>query len=150
TESDNPEDHEREYHGETKSHLPVEVHHQQEKHDQRESFLEKIGEIFRQRDPGLFDVVDYRRQEPPGWMMLEKSDWLAEDFGEDAIAQVGCCGVADILNLRGAQVLRDALGNKNYEQRNAENRPDVMKVGWRKELIQVDYAATRQRQQRQL
>ena len=92
----------RQHHRATESHPPIDVQHQEEENDQRKSFLEKVREVFRECDARLFDVVDYGRQYAAGGMVLKKSDRLAKNFGKHAIAQIGCRGVTDILNLRGS------------------------------------------------
>src|SRR4029077_9592286 len=121
----------------------------EKENDQRKSFLEKVCEVLREGDAGLFDVIDYRRQYAASRMVLKKSDGLAKNFGKHAIAQIGGRGMSDILNLRGAQIFRNALGDKNYQQRNTENRPYVMEVRGREEPVQINCATAGQGQQRQ-
>src|SRR5580704_4385546 len=70
-------------------------------------------------------------------MMLKEADRLADDLGVNVVAEIGDGGVSDILNFRRAQIFGDGLDAKNHEQREKENRFDVVETG-RKEGIEIN------------
>ena len=107
------------------------------KDDQRKTFAKQVGEIFRERDAGALDVVDGDGEQTAGRMVLEETDGLANDLGVDVVAQIGDGGVADVLDLRRAQIFGDGLDAEDHQQREEENRFDVVEAGG-KEGIQVD------------
>src|SRR5260221_663274 len=58
--------------------------------------------------------------------MLKEPDGLTNDFRVDLVAQIGDGRVPSVLYLGYAEVFRDALGNENHHERNAEDGPDVV------------------------
>ncbi len=66
--------------------------------------------------------------------MLKETDRLANNLAIDLIAQVGNRGVARVLNLRHAEVLGDALGDEQHNERQTENGPNVVNAR-RKEFM---------------
>ncbi len=72
--------------------------------------------------------------------MLKEPDGLTNDFRVDLVAQIGDGRVPSVLYLGYAEVFRDALGNENHHERNAEDGPDVVDARGEK-LIEVDGAA---------
>ena len=90
-------------------HPPVQCEHDGDEDNQRETFAEKVGEIFGKRDARAFDVVDGDGEQASGRMVLEEADRLPDDFGVNVVTQIGDGGVADVLDLRRAQIFGDAL-----------------------------------------
>src|ERR1700741_2666109 len=103
----------RKHNADRECHLPIDVKHHGEKNKEGEALLKEIGEIFRERDAGLLDVVDHRGEHTPSGVVLKKSDRLADDSCVHLVAQVGNGRVPGILNFGYAEVFGDALGNKN-------------------------------------
>src|SRR5256885_3096836 len=118
--------HERKHYADREAHFPIDVKHHREKYEKSETFLKKVGQIFREGDAGLLDVIDYRGEHSSAGIVLEKSDRLANDLGVDVIAQVGDSSVAGVLDFGHTKIFGDALGNENHNQRNAEDGPNVM------------------------
>src|SRR5260370_8375445 len=79
-------------------HLPIDVKHHGQKNDECEAFLKEIGEIFRERDASLFNVVDHRGQHAPRGEVLKKPDGLANDFRVDPVPQAGHGGTTAVLD----------------------------------------------------
>src|SRR6266436_1270786 len=98
------------------AHLPIDVEHHGEKDDKSEAFLKEIGEIFRERDASLLNVVDHRGQYAPRGVVLKKPDGLANDFRVDLVAQVRDGGMASVLDLRYAKIFGYALGDESHKQ----------------------------------
>ncbi len=74
-------------------------------------------------------------------MVLKKAYGLADDAGVDLVAQIGDGGEAAMLNLHRANVFGDGFAKKENDERNGENRPDVMDARG-KIIIEIDDPAT--------
>src|SRR5260370_33915193 len=74
-------------------------------------------------------------------MVLKKAYGLSDDGGVDLVAQIGDGGEAAMLNLHGANVFSDGFAKKENDERNGENRPDVMDSRG-KIIMEIDDPAT--------
>src|SRR5580698_1550595 len=70
-------------------------------------------------------------------MVLKETDWLANDFCVNVVAEIGDGGVADVLDLRGAEIFGNRLDTEDNEQGEKEYRFNVVKAGWKKG-VEVD------------
>src|SRR4029077_8828528 len=98
---DRQDDHGQEHDG-AERHFPVQAEHHGDEDQESKTFTKEIGQVFGKRDAGAFDVVDGYGEEAACWMVLEKTNRLANELGVYGVAQVGDRGVAHKLNLRGA------------------------------------------------
>ena len=48
-------------------------------------------------------------------MVLKEANGLLDDFGVDVVAEIGDGSVANVLNLRGAQIFGDGLDTEDHE-----------------------------------
>ncbi len=141
-------DDQRHQDGRSQRHLPVQHHDDHQKYNQREAFLEEVGEIFRKRDARALHVVDRRGEQASRRIALKKANRLADDLSVYLIPQPGHRGLPNVLDLRHTQILGNAFRDikKNHCQR--ENSPDIVD-GRRKKPVEKDRMAVRKCHQRQ-
>src|ERR1700687_492777 len=139
-------DDQRHQDGRALRHLPVEHDDDRQKYNQREAFLEQVGQVFRERDARSLHVVDRRGEQASGRIDLKKSNRLADDLGVHLIPQPGHRRLPHVLDLRHAQILGDAFRNIKKDYRKRKNSPHVVDAG-RKKPVEIDGMAVRKSHQ---
>ncbi len=93
----------------SKRHLPIEHDDDRHKHEQRETFLEEVSQVFRKSDARALHVVDRGGEQTARRIGLKETNRLANDLGVYLVPQPGDRSLSYVLNLRDAQILGDTF-----------------------------------------
>lgn len=122
------------------SEFPIDGEQDGDEGDEREYLAEEIGQEFGEGAADLLDVVNDRGHEAAGGIVLKEADGLLNQAAIDAIAKVHDAGVADVLNHCAAEKFGEGFDEKDGEQGEGEDGPDVTD-GVREEGVEIDGVA---------
>src|SRR5215467_3959345 len=118
-------------------HGPIEAKKNGNKHHQRKTLAEQIGEILRNSEARALHIINHRGHQPARRLVLEKRDGLANQLRVDFIAQIGDCVVPHGLNESIPEKLSNRLDSEYHQKRNRNDGPDVMNPR-REEMVQIN------------
>lgn len=99
--------------------------------------MEEVHQEFTHGWTGTLDVIDGDGYQAAGRMIAEKTDGLAENFGEKGVAQVRDGGETGVIDFGCAEIFGNGFGDIHENKCKGENRPDVVNAR-REEIVEVD------------
>src|SRR6202044_528691 len=110
-------------------HAPVNHQEHSDEYDQVENLAKEIGQELGEGGAHLLDVGDYGGHDAADGIVVKESHRLLDDLHVNAVAEIGDAGKANILDQGAAEIFGDRLDQKNKQQGEGEDGPDVVDAG---------------------